>query len=123
MSIATSPGTTGCVAGPDSLPFVIGESAERVRSALSHSTGLLERLLGACERNRSRAIGISLLLATAVAIFDHLSGDEFPLIICYLPSVIMVCWAGHVAVSAILAVGCCTGWLVDDLLLLEEPGL
>ncbi|MGD9853447.1 MAG: GGDEF domain-containing protein [Planctomycetaceae bacterium] len=76
-----------------------------------------------CELHRSRALRGSLALATVVALIDYATGDEFPLIVCYLPCVIVVCWVSHFLVGVSLAIACCTGWLVDDFLQIEEQTL
>lgn len=62
------------------------------------------------------SVAISLVVATVVAVVDHLAGDRFPMLVCYLPSIMLACWVSNVAVGATLAIICCSGWLVDDLL-------
>lgn len=55
-----------------------------------------------------------------VSLADYATGDEIPLIVCYLPTIIVMCWVSHLAVAVSLAMICCTGWLVDDLIFLDE---
>lgn len=83
----------------------------------------LEGCLDICRAYPRAAVAVSLVLATAVAIVDFLVGDEVPLIVCYLPSVIITCWVVSLTVGAALAVACCTVWLIDDLIAIEGQGL
>ena len=78
-----------------------------------------DSFLRACQSHRARATIGSLLLATLVAVLDCWTGDELPLIICYLPSVVVICWVSHLAVGVCVAMACCTLWLIDDLLFYE----
>lgn len=73
-------------------------------------------LLAYLLQNRQVALGASLVIATLVAAADYATGDRFPLLVCYLPSVMLACWVSNIAVGAALAMLCCTGWLVDDLI-------
>ncbi len=59
-----------------------------------------------------------LAVSTVVAFADSLTGDEFPLIVCYLPSIMVICWVGQPTLSASLATGCSTWWLIDDFVIL-----
>jgi len=59
-----------------------------------------------------------LAFSTLVAVVDYQTGDEFPLIVCYLPSIMVICWVGQLTLSAALATGCSTGWLIDDFVIL-----
>lgn len=65
------------------------------------------------------AVGVTLGLATLAALFDMSVGDEFPVIICYLPAVVVLCWVSNLALGVTLAMTCCSAWLIDDLLGLE----
>lgn len=85
--------------------------------------GGIEGFLQFCERHRGWSIGGSLVIATLVAAADLATGDKFPLIACYLPSVIITCWVGQVAVGATLAGVCTLAWLIDDLIGLEGEEL
>lgn len=69
-----------------------------------------------CAENPRRAIVGSLAFATVVAAADMAVGDAFPLIVCYLPSVLVTCWVGHLAIGTVLAGVCSLGWLVDDVI-------
>lgn len=80
-------------------------------------------MLSLCERHRTVTTVVSLLLASVVAFIDYATGDKIPLIVCYLPSIMVVCWISHAAIGTTLAMVCCTGWLVDDLIGLEEEAL
>ncbi|MEQ8849461.1 GGDEF domain-containing protein [Botrimarina sp.] len=82
-----------------------------------------DALLAACERRPAATIFAALGLATLIAVADFLTGDTFPLIVCYLPTIAMVCWVTSPAIGAVLAAGCCVGWLLDDALTLEMQGV
>lgn len=88
--------------------------------AQSHVSGAF---LSACERRRGWSIAATLTLASLLAVFDHWTGDTFPLTVCYLPCVIVVSWVAHVFFGVALAIACCTGWLVDDVLQYEQQTL
>jgi len=75
------------------------------------------------QRHPLKSVAISLVLATLIAIVDYATGDEVPIIFCYLPSVMLVCWVSNLAMGSTLAAICCTGWLIDDLLGLEKEGV
>ncbi|WP_197528587.1 GGDEF domain-containing protein [Aeoliella mucimassa] len=63
---------------------------------------------------------VSLLAASVVAVIDFLVGDKVPLVVLYLPSIMMLCWAVR-PMWAYLAAGICSSaWMVDDLLVLER---
>ncbi|QDV78634.1 GGDEF domain-containing protein [Botrimarina mediterranea] len=84
---------------------------------------LWRRFAELIQRHPKKSIAISLVLATIVAIFDYATGDEVPILFCYLPSVMLICWVSNLAMGATLAAVCCTGWLIDDLIGLEEGGV
>ncbi|TWT97766.1 Response regulator PleD [Botrimarina colliarenosi] len=69
------------------------------------------------------SIAVAMALSTLIAWADYATGDEFPLLMCYLPPVMLVGWVSHLGVGAALATMCCTGWLADDLLGLGEEKL
>ena len=75
------------------------------------------------QRHPRKSVAISLLIATLVAIVDYATGDEVPILFCYLPSVMLVCWVSNLAMGSTMATVCCTGWLIDDLLGLEQAGV
>ncbi len=77
-------------------------------------------LIRRCVRSPSCAIASSLALATLVALADYWTGDRFPLAICYLPSILVVCWVSHLALGVCLAMACSTAWLIDDLLFIQN---
>ena len=85
----------------------------------SHAKSVFDRCRWRCEHVLSWAFVFSTLVAAA----DYLTGDEYPLIICYLPCIMMVCWCGRTAIAVVLAIACCTVWMVDDLVLLERPSI
>ncbi|TWT36542.1 putative diguanylate cyclase AdrA [Posidoniimonas corsicana] len=86
-------------------------------------TFALEGWLDRCKDHAALSIAASLLLATIVAAADYATGDEIPLIVCYLPSVLIMTWVSSAAVGATLAAACCTAWLADDLLALDGQGV
>jgi diguanylate cyclase (GGDEF)-like protein len=75
------------------------------------------------QRRPRTSVAISLVLATLIAIADYATGDEVPVLFCYLPSVVLISWVSNMAMGATLATVCCTGWLIDDLLGLGEEKL
>lgn len=84
---------------------------------------MIEAFFDYCSEHPRRSITASLAFASAVAAADLAVGDIFPLIICYLPSVLVTCWVGHVAIGATLAGVCSLAWLVDDLIGMEGEQL
>lgn len=86
------------------------------------SRHFVDTLLQACERRPAATLLGALALATVVAVADFLTGDEFPLIVCYLPSIAAVSWVTSPAIGAVLAGGCCVGWMLDDFITLEFQG-
>lgn len=76
----------------------------------------LASLWRACSREPGYTIGGSLVVATLVAVVDYWTGNRFPLAICYLPSILLVCWVSNFAIGMCLAMVCSTAWLIDDLL-------
>ncbi len=86
-----------------------------MRPEFSLESLTLDSLLDACQSHRSRAIAASLALATLVAVLDYGTGDRFPLLVCYLPCVIVICWVSRLAIAVSFAMACCAGWLIDDL--------
>jgi len=75
------------------------------------------------QRNPRVTIAASLALATVAAAADYATGDLFPLLVCYLPSIMLACWVSNPAVGGTLAIVCCTGWLMDDLVGLDGEQL
>ena len=66
------------------------------------------------------AIAISLAAASVVAVVDFLTGDNLPLVVCYLPSFLMMCWVAPPMWAYNMAAICSGLWMVDDLLVLER---
>lgn len=85
--------------------------------------GLFDKVLDWAQENPKQAIVTSFVLATVAAVVDYRLDDRFPVIICYLPAVMLACWVTNVAVGTTLAAICCTGWLVDDILQIGDAKL
>ncbi len=99
------------------------QRAKPMRPEFSLESLTLDSLLDACQAHRNRAVAASLALATVVAVLDYATGDRFPLMVCYLPCVIVICWVSPLPIAVSFALACCTGWLVDDLLQLGDEAL
>ncbi|TWT90068.1 Response regulator PleD [Pseudobythopirellula maris] len=65
-------------------------------------------------------VAVSLLVASVVAMADYATGDPIPLLVCYLPSVMLIAWVTRISYGFMLAAVCCCGWLLDDLLMIDE---
>jgi diguanylate cyclase (GGDEF)-like protein len=89
----------------------------------SQRSSWLERALDACRSHPKSAFASSLAVSTLIAVADLITGDRFPMIVCYVPCVMIICWVSHVVTAVIMSMVCCTIWLVDDVILLEEGGL
>ncbi|TWT75608.1 Response regulator PleD [Posidoniimonas polymericola] len=83
----------------------------------------IENWLDRCRERPARSIALSLAFASLVAVLDFATGDEIPMIVCYLPPVLVVTWVSSLMVGTLLAATCCTAWLVDDILSLEGGGV
>lgn len=80
----------------------------------------IERLLNFCARHkRLSSIGI-LVFTTVVAVIDFYTGDDIPLMILYLPAILLTCWIQNLSAGVALSLLCATLWLVDDFVLIEE---
>ncbi len=73
-----------------------------------------------CSTHKRTAIAVSLAVASLVALIDHLTGDEVPLVVCYLPSFMMLCSVVRPVWAYCAAAVCCSAWMIDDLLVLES---
>ena len=80
----------------------------------------IERLLEFCARHkRLSSVGI-LVFTTVVAVIDFYTGDEVPLMIVYLPAILLTCWIQNLSAGVALSLLCAMLWLVDDFVLIEE---
>jgi diguanylate cyclase (GGDEF)-like protein len=57
---------------------------------------------------------VSLVLGTMVASVDLLVHDEFPAVICFLPSLLVASWLTQPGIGAALVAVCSAIWLIDD---------
>ncbi len=84
----------------------------------------IERVLNYFARHkRWTTLGV-FLFTTIVAVVDVYTGDEIPLLIVYLPAILVTCWIQNLSAGVALSLVCSVLWLIDDLALIENtPGL
>ncbi|MCO6044820.1 GGDEF domain-containing protein [Aeoliella sp. ICT_H6.2] len=72
-----------------------------------------------CEEHTRAALLLSVGIASLVAAVDLLTGDRFPLIVCYLPSIFLLCTVVRPAVAYCAAAVCSSAWMIDDVVVLQ----
>ncbi|MEM9645681.1 MAG: GGDEF domain-containing protein [Planctomycetota bacterium] len=86
----------------------------------SNQPSRIGNMLDKARRHPKVTLCVSLVVASIIAPIDHWAGDEIPLLVLYLPSIIMVCWAVSLRAGAMLATIASVGWILDDAIVLSE---
>ncbi len=80
------------------------------------------RITATLEQPPRSAVVTSLFgLIVLVACLDYWTGDDVPLLVFYLPVVVLACWWMNLAVAVCLSLICCTLWLLDNLFAPQPP--
>lgn len=80
----------------------------------------VERFLEFCARHKRISSIAILIFTTIVAVIDIYTGDEIPLLILYLPAILLTCWIQNLSAGVALSLLCAVLWLVDDFVLIED---
>jgi diguanylate cyclase (GGDEF)-like protein len=79
----------------------------------------VERLLNYLARHRRLTTVGVFIFTTIVAIVDVYTGDDIPLMIVYLPAILVTCWIQNLSAGVALSLVCAVLWLIDDFFLIE----
>lgn len=99
---------------------IVVQQGRPMLSIRAYPQSRLPMLFEWCRTHEWSALAVSFGIASVVALIDFLTGDNIPLVVCYLPSFVLLCAVVSPVWAYWSAAVCSSLWMVDDLLVLHK---